>query len=380
MSIKQLYAARVLCNRCATSQVEKYLEVRKIKPSKALDYVSPNNIKVSAIQLYITEDIPFHEYLMMVCDVLEKAAERGSQLVVFPEYIGLVPILSSKSIFDAGVKLCDNVLNERRESIGKTMTFFEKYLVDPLFESYFNLFSLLSLAHKIYIQAGTTIVKTRDGLFNRAYLFGPNGKVVMEQSKLHLSPQERLLGLKSGTHIGVAETKLGKIAILSGKDQRVFEAAKSARQLGTNFLLCPASFSIEEGEIIYQSGAFMRCQEQQLYAVCSWLTGDIFGLPFRGLSGIYSPLEASKLGNGIIAETESLKDDICLTTRIDLDRLGKEINLYTSDQNPIVDQLLAAEYSQPKTRNTPTLKNPPPQETEEQDEEGETGDLVTPGQ
>lgn len=384
MSIKQLSAARLLTKRCSVSQVEKYIDARHINPSKNTDYISPNNVKVSAVQMCVTEDMDFHEYIQLVCDIMDKAVENGSQLVVFPEYVGLMPLTSSKTLFEMGNHLCDNVLGEQQDDIDKATTFFEKHLAEPLFESYYNLFSLLSSLYRVYIQAGSTIVKTREGLFNRAYLFGPNGKAVGEQNKLHLSRQERLLGVKPGLDMEAFETKLGKVSILIGKDQRVFEAAKAARQHGSGILLCPASFNFSEGEIFYQSGAFMRCQEQQMYAVCSWMTGDIFGLQFRGMSGIYSPYEISKLGNGISTEVDSTKADACLTARIDLERLGREINLYTSDHNPVIDQLLDMEYARPRTSRPVQLTvvqgGLAEEDPENQDEEGETGELVKPGQ
>ena len=89
----------------------------------------------------------------------------------------------------------------------------------------------------------------------------------------------------------------------------------------------------------------MRCQEQPVFAISSWLTGDFMDLPFRAISGIYAPFSASKMGNGIIMQTERPTANACLTARIDLERLSQDPDLYISDINPIIEEMARKEYA-----------------------------------
>ena len=45
------------------------------------------------------------------------AVADGTQLIVFPEYIGLLPILSSPSIFDLCYQFSEDLINQDREAV-----------------------------------------------------------------------------------------------------------------------------------------------------------------------------------------------------------------------------------------------------------------------
>ena len=169
--------------------------------------------------------------------------------------------------------------------------------------------------------------------------------MVLHQDKLHLSSAEKFCGLIAGKSISVAQTKLCRMAILTGMDQRVYEAANAAHLMGAQLLLCPSAFCESNSSEYFQSCSFMRCQEQPVFAISSWLTGDFMDLPFRAISGIYAPFSASKMGNGIIMQTERPTANACLTARIDLERLSQDPDLYISDINPIIEEMARKEYA-----------------------------------
>lgn len=345
MSLKTIAAAKLLLANWSCPKLDRLLEQTEIRMSRALDYVSPNNIKVSCIQMALRAEMPAKDCLNLIISNLNSAVADGSQLVVFPEYIGLLPLLSSDSLFDYSYQFSEELLHQNREELPEYLQFFSKYLAQPLFESYTHFFSMLAIKASIYILAGTTIVKTRDGLANRAFLFDPDGNILLMQDKLHLSPEEKLCGLIPGTGIKAAETKLCRVSILIGQDQRVFEAGRAAHLMGSQLLLCPSAFSSSLSSAYFQSCAFMRCQEHPMFAISSWLTGTFMDLPFRAISGIYAPFSASKLGNGIIMQTDRPSANACLTARIDLERLSQDPDLYISDLNPAVEEMARQEYA-----------------------------------
>ena len=322
MSLKTIAAAKLLLANWSCPKLDRLLEQTEIRMSRALDYVSPNNIKVSCVQMALRAEMPAKDCLNLMISNLNSAVADGSQLVVFPEYIGLLPLLSSDSLFDYSYQFSEELLHQNREELPEYLQFFSKYLAQPLFESYTHFFSMLAIKASIYILAGTTIVRTRDGLANRAFLFDPDGNILLMQDKLHLSPEEKLCGLIPGTGIKAAETKLC-----------------------SQLLLCPSAFSSSLSSAYFQSCAFMRCQEHPMFAISSWLTGTFMDLPFRAISGIYAPFSASKLGNGIIMQTDRPSANACLTARIDLERLSQDPDLYISDLNPAVEEMARQEYA-----------------------------------
>lgn len=345
MSFKTIAAAKLLLANWSCAKLDRFLEQTEIRMSRALDYVSPNNIKVSCVQMALRAEMPAKDCLNLILSNLNSAVADGSQLVVFPEYIGLLPLLSSDSLFDYSYQFSEEILHQHQEELSEYLQFFSKYLAQPLFESYTHFFSMLAMKSSIYILAGTTIVKTRDGFANRAFLFDPDGNIILMQDKLHLSPAEKLCGLLPGTSIKAVPTKLCRVSILTGQDQRVFEAGRAAHLMGAQLLLCPSAFSSSRSSSYFQSCAFMRCQEHPMFAISSWLTGDFMDLPFRAISGIYAPFAASKLGNGIIMQTDRPSSNACLTARIDLERLIQDPDLYISDLNPAVEEIARQEYA-----------------------------------
>ena len=289
MNLKHIASAKMLLSHWSPSKLNNLLEETDIEMSRALDYVSPNNIKVSCVQLALRNELPAKECLDLIISNVNSAVRDGSQLIVFPEYIGLLPLLSSSSLFDLCYQFSEDLINSAQEPVEQALQFYNKYLAQPLYESYVRFFSLLAIKASVYILAGTTIVRTREGLYNRAFLFDPDGNIILQQDKLHLSPFEKLCGILPGKGIHAAQTKLCRVSVLTGLDQRIFEAARAAHTLGAQLLLCPSAFSSSRSSAFFQSCAFMRCQEQPVFAVSAWLTGDFMDLPFRAISGIYAP-------------------------------------------------------------------------------------------
>lgn len=366
MNLKHIASAKMLLSHWNPSKLNHLLENTDINLSRALEYVSPNNIKVSCVQIALHNELPAKECLELIISNVNSAVRDGTQLIVFPEYIGLMPLLSSPSLFDLCYQFSEDLINANQSAIDEAIQFYCKYLAQPLLESYTRFFSMLAIKASIYILAGTMIVRTREGLFNRAFLFDPDGNIILQQDKLHLSPAEKLCGIQPGKGVLTAQTKLCRVAILSGTDQRVFETARAAHTLGAQLLLCPSAFSPSRSSAFFQSCAFMRCQEQPVFAISSWLTGDFMDLPFRAISGIYAPFSASKLGNGVVMQTERPSANACLTARIDLERLSQDPDLYISDINPAIEEMARREYG--LARQTPVTASHDEETEDEEDD------------
>lgn len=176
MNLKHMAAAKLLCSNWSSTKLDHLLEQTDIRMSRALDYVMPNNIKVSCVQLSLKAELPFKDCMELILANVNTAVADGTQLIVFPEYIGLLPILSSPSIFDLCYQFSEDLINQDREAVEEVLHFYSKYLAQPLLESYLHFFSLLAIKSSVYILAGSMIVKTREGFVNRSFLFDPDGR------------------------------------------------------------------------------------------------------------------------------------------------------------------------------------------------------------
>lgn len=175
MKLKYVAASKLLLSNWSIPKLDRVLEQTDIRLSRSLDFVSPNNIKVSCVQMALHNELPAKDALEMVLGSVNRAVSDGSQLIVFPEYVGLLPLLSSSSLFDLCYQFSEDLLNSDTEPVQEALSFYTKYLAQPLYESYIRFFSMLAIKASVYILAGTTIVRTREGLVNRAFLFDPDG-------------------------------------------------------------------------------------------------------------------------------------------------------------------------------------------------------------
>ena len=85
---QHIASAKMLLSHWSPSKLNNLLEETDIEMSRALDYVSPNNIKLSCVQLALHNELPAKECLDLIISNVNSAVRDGSQLIVFPEYIG----------------------------------------------------------------------------------------------------------------------------------------------------------------------------------------------------------------------------------------------------------------------------------------------------
>ena len=117
MNLKHIASAKMLLSHWSPSKLNNLLEETDIEMSRALDYVSPNNIKLSCVQLALRDELPAKECLDLIISNVNSAVRDGSQLIVFPEYIGLLPLLSSSSLFDLCYQFSEDLINSAQEPV-----------------------------------------------------------------------------------------------------------------------------------------------------------------------------------------------------------------------------------------------------------------------
>ena len=162
MKLKYVAASKLLLSNWSIPKLDRVLEQTDIRLSRSLDFVSPNNIKVSCVQMALHNELPAKDALEMVLGSVNRAVSDGSQLIVFPEYVGLLPLLSSSSLFDLcyqSPRTCSTVTPNRSKKLSpSTPNIWHSRCMKAISASS----RCLVIKASVYILAGTTVVRTRE--------------------------------------------------------------------------------------------------------------------------------------------------------------------------------------------------------------------------
>src|SRR5579871_699094 len=105
-------------------------------------------MKIASLQYCYDFPKNFDAYREKIARLVAEHAREGVQLLLFPEYAGFEMI-----------------------SFATLEQFYEDHSL------YLELFCDLSKQHQMFICSGSQVVRTDQGVFNRAYFFAPNGKI-----------------------------------------------------------------------------------------------------------------------------------------------------------------------------------------------------------
>jgi omega-amidase len=216
--------------------------------------------------------------------LIEKAARRGSEIMVLPEMWTL------GFDYDAMSKLPPS------------------YLKDTL-----DLLSDLAVKSRSYIISGTLPEGSEDRVYNTAFVIDPAGEVVGKYRKVHLFDG---MGEKdffaAGWQEGFCETHLAKLGIAVCYDIRFPELFRQNALHGAEIIFVPAQFPSprqEHWEVLLRA----RAIENQLFVVGCNRVGKMKSIEFFGNSMIVGPY-------GEIIEEAGEGEEV-LTEVIDLEKL-----------------------------------------------------------
>lgn len=336
-------AAKRLQNRISGVKIERLLDGCKAGVTQTLEFVSPNNVKVTAVNLSATAYRNPAQLVEQMESYVLQAVENKAQLLCLPQYTGMLPLSLFAHFDELEHNFIEAVEKGDKSALEQIASFFNKELSDALFDCHYRIFSRLAKMHQIYIQPGSIFVLTNDGLRNRACLFDPKGELVLEQDKLYLSKAEHLLGVEAGTEPKTVQTLLGKLSVLIGEDNLVFEPAKWAAAQGCKLILSPCGGEGYSSIKSYQGALAMRCQENHFFGVQTAMLYKHFPLEKQGLGGVFCPYPISKTNDGVISY---LKNEGVFTARMDIKNLSRLVDVYTEDKNAVVYRSLAEKYQQ----------------------------------
>ncbi len=220
---------------------------------------------------------------------------------------------------------------------------------DSLRDAYVEVFSALAREFGVTVVAPSAYLPDpRDGLiYNMAAVFGPNGDLLGQQAKVMGSPEDEDIA-RRGQAWDVIGTEMGAIGLMLGSDVMFPEVGRLLAYQGAEVLVvqgaCPSATLYHK----LRAGILARMQDNQLFAVASFLVGDNImrrgqNAPFIGRSAIFAPQELTPRFNGVLVEMGGQQAEGLLTAEWDFAALK---NLWRSSDTPVRRQLASGELEQ----------------------------------
>ncbi len=229
-------------------------------------------MKIASLQYQYDFPADFETYRKKISSLVADLAEKGVELLLFPEY--------------AGFEIASFATLEKLQE-----------WIPP----YLDLFRQLSQKHRMYICSGTQIVQEEKGTFNRAYFFSPGNKLSY-QDKCILTPFEKEEGLLTpGSTLRLFETKFGKIGICICYDIEFPPIVKKLADAGAKLILVPSYTSTVHGFYRVNTCCRARALENQCFVAQSALVGKTDVEMTYGASAICSPIDLGFPEDGLLA-------------------------------------------------------------------------------
>ncbi|HEV7415336.1 MAG TPA: carbon-nitrogen hydrolase family protein, partial [Tianweitania sediminis] len=206
-------------------------------------------IKLAACQYAIELIETWEDYARHLAQLVEDAAGQGAELLLLPEYAGLVL---------AG-QLEPAIRSDLHGSIAG---------IQPLIPRWLELCESLARQHGVVLQPGSAPVLDHDGQYrNRVWLFGPDGRIGHQDKQIMTRFEREQWGIAAGEDgLKAFDTHLGRLGILICYDNEFPMLGRRLADLGVDLVLAPSCTDTLAGSYRVRIGAQARALENQ-YAV-----------------------------------------------------------------------------------------------------------------
>lgn len=277
------------------------------------------SIKVSTIQFSFVYASTPQQFFDHVCAPVERAAAEGAQLVALPNYTGLM-LLGIGQPANGDALLLGDIARTREHRTVAAML----HAVAPTIEEFYvNLFSSVAARQRIYLAPGTMIESRGGRLYNTAYLFAPDGRIVGSQRQTHRSPREIGWGLAQGEELTVFDIGGARVGFVVGADVEYPEVSRILALQDANLLIHSAAYPLWHDEY-FLLDLWREVQSNQLFGLQSCLLGN----EFKGESSIYVPVEMTANRRGVLARTTRADAEEMVSATLDFDALQRVIEGY----------------------------------------------------
>lgn len=278
-------------------------------------FITPEALRVAGVQLRVHGYKGLKDYLDEMLSVTQEAVDNGAQVVVFPEYVGLLAATLLPNfdrllywVMEGDTPESLDEVRLRPHKIAMLAESFQNYI----YEAYAYTFSTLARLLHVYIVAGSCIVYERGALYNRSVMFDPQGEPVGAQDKTAVLCFDKAMGVSPYDHVDVFDTPMGKVSIILGSDAYYFENFKAAVEQGARLIFVPDGRGGITADVTR-----CRVEESGVYAVYSCYAGP---KNKEVRAGVLAPFSLTPEHSGTVARARDIKTGT-VTARINLDKL-----------------------------------------------------------
>jgi predicted amidohydrolase len=346
-----------------------------------------------------------------LCEVqrrfLRAAQAKNARLVIFPELGGLM--LAPPMLADVRSRLLMHADQGRRQRANAWQRFSGRLasgaasllkadfanalagLLDVdavrLWQNYCEVYSSLAREFGLTIVAPSLYAPDPiDGVIrNVAAVFGPDGALLGTQAKVVPSSLDERF-CRPGATWAPIRSEVGALGLMLGSDVLYPEVGRALAFQGAEVLVAQGASRSPTLYNKLRAGALARMQDNQLFAVSSYLVGtDLLSTSsesaFIGRSAIFAPQELTPRFNGVLVEMGNQGSEGVLTAEWDFQALK---GLWETSETPLrrdlplpqVNKLLAALYEQ--VSGMPRLADGEPAEHSQVDAVADQADAAAP--
>jgi len=321
--VKEKLFQRYLIWLCRPARLRRHLSATLPAPASPVA-VDRRRIRVAALQVELKLFKNPLDYADEAHRRVSEAAAAGAQIVVFPEYnnlplFGMLPGIDKME--NAYQSTADHASKNSNSGPAISLADIFSFMTPAVKPFIHELYSSLASAYGLYIMAGSYTLADGDRVVNRAFLYGPDGKLTGSQDKVHLLPVEVEWRLKRGSSLAGFETPLGRLAMPVCMDATYYETFRILEKQGVDIALLPIANLEAYNYWLALRGIWPRVQESALYGVKSALVGSVAGFTFTGRAGIFAPLELTPNRDGVMAEVHHFDREAIAVTDLNLEDL-----------------------------------------------------------
>lgn len=261
------------------------------------------NITIASAQYLVTYHSSFNAWAEHTESWVRQAVAQNAQLLLFPEYgsMELVSLLPPDAQADLRLQVRQ---------------------METLREAFCGIFADLAQKFSVVIVAPSFPICVDEAVFNRCYVFGPQGKMGYQDKFFMTRFELESWNVVAGPpRLCVFETDWGRFGIQICYDVEFPIGAALLCAAGAEVLLAPSCTETLRGATRVHVGARARALEQQCYTVVSPLIGDAPWSPAVdinfGFSAFYSTPDKLFPDEGIL-RTMPAQEAGWLTQTLDL--------------------------------------------------------------
>ncbi|MDX5377603.1 MAG: carbon-nitrogen hydrolase family protein, partial [Halomonas sp.] len=266
----------------------------------------PTQVRVGAVQWQMRECASVESVLQQVEYFVDAISSYQSDFAVFPELFN-APLMG----------LQDRATQQDQLAAIRYLAGFTEQFKTEM--------SRMAVSYNINIVAGSMIeVGEDDRLYNVSYLCHRDGDVE-QQSKLHITPQERREWvIEGGDELRVFDTDAGRVGILICYDVEFPELGRLLADQDMDILFVPFWTDTKNGYLRVRHCAQARAIENECYVV---LCGSVGNVPsIRNLdiqyaqSSVFTPSDFAFPHDAVLSETTP-NTEMVIFSDLDLTRL-----------------------------------------------------------